>query len=224
MGKAKLDVIISQDLVPYTEAMQFMQSKIACIIAGKCNQAIWLLEHPHIYTGGRMAKKKDILKDVGVPYYKTDRGGQVTFHGPGQKIVYLMLDLKSIFQDGLDIRCFIKMLGEWLCLVLQEFNIRAVINNENIGLWVDKDNIQSKIASIGLKVKKTFLYHGIALNVNPDLSYFQNIVPCGIKSASITSIEKFAVIDPKRLNDVNYFLIKHFLDIFNYKIIGRHTS
>ena len=223
MVNPKLDIIISENLVPYAQAMQFMQNKVTDIIAGKCNQAIWLLEHPCVYTGGRMAETKDILEDVGVPYYKTDRGGQITFHGPGQKIVYVMIDLKTIFKDNIDIRYFIKLLCKWLCLVLQEFNIKAVLDKENIGLWVEQANKKSKIVSIGLKVRRTISYHGIALNINPDLSYFENIVPCGIRNASVTSIDKLVGTDPNRFNSINDLLIKHFLNIFNYKLGEEHA-
>ena len=150
----KIDFIYSNKPIEYEFSMKFMKNKVEKIISSKENQAIWLLEHPNIYTLGRSAVKSDIKNNINIPYIDTDRGGKITYHGPGQKIIYIMLNLKEIFNNQPDIKLFINMLGKWIITILNKNNILAYIDNENIGVWVKDNNINKKIASIGIKLKK----------------------------------------------------------------------
>ena len=213
----KIDFAYSDKPIEYEFAMRFMRDKVEKIISFKESQTIWLLEHPHIYTLGRSAVKSDIKNNINIPYINTDRGGKITYHGPGQKIIYIMLNLKEIFNDQPDIKLFIKMLGDWITSILNKNNITAYIDNENIGIWVQDNNINKKIASIGIKLKKWVSYHGLALNVNPNMGYFNNINPCGISNCNMTSIykENHKVIENYKLNKI----IKNtFLENFNFEL------
>jgi lipoyl(octanoyl) transferase len=219
----KVDFIISRNAVDYKAAMEFMKQKVGDILAGRCNQAIWLLEHPCTYTGGSTATTSDILDYAGIPYYQTDRGGKITFHGPGQKIIYTMLDLKSLYLGGIDIKHFIKMLCQCISSVLQYFSIKTAPNHQNIGLWVRKNNVTSKIASIGLKIKRSVCYHGISLNVNPELSHFNNIIACGLKNHSFTSIEKLLGKNKFEPTCINDLIMTEFCNVFCYKIESKYN-
>ncbi|MSO13224.1 lipoyl(octanoyl) transferase LipB [Candidatus Aquarickettsia rohweri] len=213
----KIDFIYSNKPIEYEFSMKFMKNKVEKIISSKENQAIWLLEHPNIYTLGRSAVKSDIKNNINIPYIDTDRGGKITYHGPGQKIIYIMLNLKEIFNNQPDIKLFINMLGKWIITILNKNNILAYIDNENIGVWVKDNNINKKIASIGIKLKKWISYHGIALNINPNMSYFNNINPCGILNCKMTSIykENNKLIENYKLNE----MIKNtFLKNFNFEL------
>ena len=213
----KIDFIYSNKLVEYDFAMKFMINKVEKIISFKENQAVWLLDHPNIYTLGRSAVKTDIKNNINIPYINTDRGGKITYHGPGQRIIYIMLNLKEIFNDCPDIKLFIKMLGDWVISILSKNNITAYIDNENIGIWVQDSDMNKKIASLGIKLKKWVSYHGIALNVNPNMGYFNNINPCGISNCKMTSIykENHKVIENYKLNKI----IKNtFLENFNFEL------
>ncbi len=213
----KIDFIYSNKPIEYEFSMKFMKNKVEKIISSKENQAIWLLEHPNIYTLGRSAVKSDIKNNINIPYIDTDRGGKITYHGPGQKIIYIMLNLKEIFNNQPDIKLFINMLGKWIITILNKNNILAYIDNENIGVWVKDNNINKKIASIGIKLKKWISYHGIALNINSNMSYFNNINPCGILNCKMTSIykENNKLIENYKLNE----MIKNtFLKNFNFEL------
>ena len=219
---SKIDFIYSNKPIEYEFSMKFMKNKVEKIISSKENQAIWLLEHPSIYTLGRSAVKSDIKNNIDIPYIYTDRGGKITYHGPGQKIIYIMLNLKEIFNNQPDIKLFINMLGKWIVSILSKNNILAYIDTENIGIWVkDSNNTNKKIASIGIKLKKWISYHGIALNINPNMNYFNNINPCGISNCKMTSIygENNKLIENYQLNE----LIKNtFLENFNFELGGEY--
>lgn len=219
---SKIDFIYSNKPIEYEFSMKFMKNKVEKIISSKENQAIWLLEHPSIYTLGRSAVKSDIKNNIDIPYIYTDRGGKITYHGPGQKIIYIMLNLKEIFNNQPDIKLFINMLGKWIISILSKNNILAYIDTENIGIWVkDSNNTNKKIASIGIKLKKWISYHGIALNINPNMNYFNNINPCGISNCKMTSIygENNKLIENYQLNE----LIKNtFLENFNFELGGEY--
>ena len=213
----KIDFIYSNKPIEYEFSIKFMKNKVERIISSKENQAIWLLEHPNIYTLGRSAVKSDIKNNINIPYIDTDRGGKITYHGPGQKIIYIMLNLKEIFNNQPDIKLFINMLGKWIITILNKNNILAYIDNENIGVWVKDNDINKKIASIGIKLKKWISYHGIALNINPNMNYFNNINPCGILNCKMTSIykENNKLIENYKLNE----MIKNtFLENFNFEL------
>jgi lipoyl(octanoyl) transferase len=170
-----------------------MEARVAAIRAGTAAEKIWLLEHPPLYTAGTSAKAED-LRAARFPVYESGRGGQYTYHGPGQRIAYVMLDLQK---RGPDLRRYIWTLEEWLILALQEFDVRAERREGRVGLWVDLSSYgrsgEAKIAAIGVRVRKWVTYHGIALNVAPDLTHYDGIVPCGISEHGVTSLADLGV-------------------------------
>ena len=181
--------IISPEPVPYPVALEAMRARAAAIAAGEAEEAIWLLEHPPLYTAGTSAVPEDLLSDR-FPVYDAGRGGQYTYHGPGQRVAYVMLDLT---QRGRDIRCLVKGLEGWVIDTLAAHNIAGERRDGRIGVWVkrpDKGLLkEDKIAAIGVRVSKWVTFHGISLNVMPDLSHYDGIVPCGISDQGVTSFE-----------------------------------
>jgi len=181
--------IISPDPVPYPVALEAMRSRAAAIAAGEAEEAIWLLEHPPLYTAGTSALPEDLLSDR-FPVYDAGRGGQYTYHGPGQRVAYVMLDLT---QRGRDIRCLVKGLESWVIDTLAAHNIKGERREGRIGVWVQRPDKgaskEDKIAAIGVRVSKWVTFHGISLNVMPDLSHYDGIVPCGISDQGVTSFE-----------------------------------
>ena len=213
----KIDFIYSYNPIDYGFAIDFMRTKVQKVIEGNDNQAVWLLEHPSVYTLGRGAVSTDIKNVINIPFIDTDRGGKITYHGPGQKIIYIMLDLKKYFDGKPDLKLFIRMLENWLISIYSQNNITAYADRENIGIWVHSDNTNKKITSIGIKVKKWVSYHGAAINVNPDMRFFNNINPCGIHDCKMTSMymETKKLPDSKELDKT----IKNcFFDTFNFKL------
>ncbi len=182
-----MDWLISKDLVDYDTALAEMDSRVAGIKVGSADEAVWLLEHPALYTAGTSAKDSDLL-EARFPVYKTGRGGEHTYHGPGQRVVYAMLDLKKR-QAEPDIKKYVWMLEEWIIRTLAVFHIVGERRAGRVGIWVAmSDGGEKKIAAIGVRVRHWITLHGIALNVDPDLSHFGGIVPCGITDAGVTSI------------------------------------
>jgi len=171
---------ISDELVPYAEALAFMDARAAAIADGTAPETVWLLEHPPLYTGGTSAQDADLHSER-FPVYRTGRGGQFTYHGPGQRVAYVMLDLR---RRGPDIRRYIATLEEWMIRTLAAFNVRGERRDDRIGVWVrrpDKgDGFEDKIGAIGVRIKRWVTLHGLALNVEPDLTHFSGIVPCGV--------------------------------------------
>lgn len=174
----------SVGLVEYPDALDFMEQRVATIRAGAAEECVWLLEHPPLYTAGTSAKAAD-LNDARFPVFETGRGGQYTYHGPGQRVGYVMLDLKRRTPD---VRKFVKDLEEWIILSLRDLGITAERRAGRIGLWVADKNGESKIAAIGVRVRQWVTFHGISINVNPDLSHYAGIVPCGISEHGVTSL------------------------------------
>ncbi len=183
-----MDWLISPKPVDYPEALAAMEARVAAIHAGTADEQIWLLEHPPLYTGGTSAKPADLLQPR-FPVFDTGRGGQYTYHGPGQRVAYVMVDLKT---RGNDIRRYIWTLEEWIIQSLAEFGVTGQRTAGRVGIWVDDfgptENFK-KIAAIGVRVRHGITYHGISINVNPDLSHFDGIVPCGIADAGVTSLQ-----------------------------------
>lgn len=180
---------VSQTPVDYTKAVAFMEANVVQIRAGKAPELVWLLQHPPVITGGTSAIKSDLLQPDRFPVHATGRGGQYTYHGLGQRVVYVMLDLN---QRGKDVRSFVHKLEDWVIDTLAEFGLAGVQHPDRVGVWVPKpDNFkqpsEAKIAALGIRVRKWVSFHGIAINVNPDLSHFTAIVPCGIKEFGVTS-------------------------------------
>ncbi|HNS44528.1 MAG TPA: lipoyl(octanoyl) transferase LipB [Alphaproteobacteria bacterium] len=181
-----MDWIVSQGLIEYPAAVTEMERRVAAIRTGEEDEAIWLLEHPPLYTAGTSAKAEDLV-DARFPVFESGRGGQYTYHGPGQRVAYVMLDLKKR-QNEPDIKKFVWQLEEWIIRTLAEFDIKGERREGRVGIWVVVENgREDKIAAIGVRVRHWVTYHGISINVSPDLSHFGGIVPCGIKEHGVTS-------------------------------------
>ncbi len=181
----KIDLFISKDLVTYEEAISFMEKQVSYIAKGKRNEAVWFLEHPSVYTTGRAFESKTKSID-NIPIYNTGRGGKITWHGPGQKIVYFMINIK---QRKNDIRKFVSNIEKYIIYCLSEIGIIAYKKKNLIGIWTkNKQGNDAKIASLGLRVSRGIIYHGLSINIDCDLSYFEKIDPCGIKNSYVTSI------------------------------------
>lgn len=181
---------ISPGLTPYPEAVTQMEQRVDDIIAGKASELVWLVEHPPVYTAGTGADEADLLSND-FPLYHTGRGGQITYHGPGQRVAYVMLDLKK--RSAMDVRAFVKNLENWLVATLGEFNIKGEIREGRVGVWVQNGTGEDKIAALGIRIRKWVTFHGVALNINPDLSHYAGIVPCGIKGYGVTSLHALGV-------------------------------
>ena len=180
-----IDWRISQDLVPYGEAVAMMEQRVADMAASHEGELVWCLEHPPLYTTGTGTKVGDVLEDTQIPVFTTGRGGRSTYHGPGQRVVYLMLDLN---RRGKDVRQYVQNLESWLIAVLAHFGIQGHLDSGNVGVWVKTpDKVDKKIAALGIRVRRWVTYHGIALNVHPNLSHFEGIIPCGIADKGVTS-------------------------------------
>jgi lipoyl(octanoyl) transferase len=176
----------SSGLVPYEEAVAAMEARVAAIRAGDAPELIWLLEHPPLYTAGTSARSVDLVEPGLFPVHPTGRGGQYTYHGPGQRIAYVMLDLK---RRGADIRRYIRSLEDWLIETLALLGVAGERREGRVGIWVvGADGSERKIAAIGVRVRQWVSYHGIALNVAPDLAHYRGIVPCGISDHGVTSL------------------------------------
>ena len=186
---------VSENRVPYLEAVAWMEARVNAIYTGQAAEVIWLLEHPSLYTAGTSAKPEHFLDRHALPVFQSGRGGQYTYHGPGQRIAYVLIDLG---RRGRDLHRFIFNLEEWLILALGCFNIVGKRHPQGIGVWVEmKERAQiGKIASIGVRVRRWVSFHGISLNVNPRLGYFQGIVPCGIHGAAVTSLYEEGLTPP----------------------------
>lgn len=184
-----IDWAVSDVLVPYAHAVTVMERRVAQIASGERPEAIWLLEHPPLYTAGTSAKAADLLAPGRFPVHETGRGGQFTYHGPGQRVVYVMLDVKRRFGD---LRVFVCELERWVIETLDRFNVRGEIRDGRVGVWVRRPEkgpeAEDKIAAIGIRVRRWVSFHGLSLNVEPDLEHFSGIVPCGISSAGVTSL------------------------------------
>ena len=186
--------ITTDGLTDYEEAVAFMEARVAQIAAGTADECIWLLEHPPLYTAGTSAKPADLTDPDRFPVYTSKRGGQYTYHGPGQRVAYVMLD---VGRRGRDVRQFVKTLEEWVIATLDEFNLRGHIRDGRVGVWIERDDKpltatgakqEDKIAAIGIRLRTWISFHGISINVEPDLEQFSGIVPCGITEHGVTSL------------------------------------
>jgi lipoyl(octanoyl) transferase len=177
---------ISDRPVAYPEALALMEERVAAIRAGRAGELIWLLEHPPLYTAGTSARADDLLTPARFPVFTAGRGGQYTYHGPGQRVAYVMLDLQ---RRGPDLRAYIGRLEEWLIRTLGQFNVRGERRAGRVGIWVVKpDGTEAKIAAIGVRIRRWVSYHGVAINLDPNLEHFAGIVPCGIRDFGVTSL------------------------------------
>jgi lipoyl(octanoyl) transferase len=177
---------ISDRQVGYPEALALMEERVAAIRAEGAPELIWLLEHPPLYTAGTSARSTDLLTPARFPVFTAGRGGQYTYHGPGQRVAYVMLDLQ---RRGPDLRAYIWRLEEWLIRTLAQFGVRGERRAGRVGIWVVKpDGTEAKIAAIGVRIRRWVSYHGVAINLDPDLEHFAGIVPCGIREFGVTSL------------------------------------
>ncbi len=181
---------VSDAPIPYPHAAAFMEARAAEIAAGTVNELVWLLEHPPLYTGGTSAKPDGLVDPERFDVFQTGRGGQYTYHGPGQRVGYVMLDLR---ERGRDVSAFVRGLEQWIIDTLAEFEIIAERRCGRVGVWVEREDgqgqmIEEKIAAIGVRLRKWVSFHGISINLNPDLSHFSGIVPCGIAEHGVTSL------------------------------------
>lgn len=186
-----MEIITSPDPVPYPDALAWMEGRVDAIRQGTADEALWFLEHPPIYTAGTSANPAD-LRDPRFPVFETGRGGQYTYHGPGQRVVYVMLDLKSR-QQAPDIKKFVWQLEEWIIRALNPLGVIGERRTGRIGIWVQVPDGERKIAAIGVRVRHWVTFHGISINVAPDLSHFGGIVPCGIQEYGVTSLSDLGV-------------------------------
>ena len=209
---------ISDGEVGYNTALEKMDNHVQKMISGEGGEKIWLLEHPPLYTAGTSANKKDLIEPNLFPVFETKRGGQYTYHGPGQRIVYVMLDLNN---RGKDIKKFVNNLEAWIIHTLAEFNVIGQSRSGRVGIWVERPdkpkNVdgfieEEKIAAIGVRLKKWVTLHGLSINVDPDLNNFQGIVPCGIKDHGVTSLVDLGL--PVSMADLDVALKKSFSKVF----------
>jgi lipoyl(octanoyl) transferase len=201
---------IDDELVAYEAALSLMEERVAAIREGRAEELVWLLEHPPLYTAGTSAKPEDLIDDKGFPVYRAGRGGQFTYHGPGQRIAYVMLDLQK---RGSDVRRFVHDLEEWVIRALDRFNVRGERREDRVGVWVRKEGGgEAKIAALGVRVRRWVSFHGLALNVDPDLSHYSGIVPCGISEYGVTSLTELGIL--VSMPEVDSVLIECFAEVF----------
>lgn len=205
-----MEIKVSDDLIDYPDALQTMEAWVAAIREGTAPEMIWLLEHPPLYTAGTSAKASDLLAPR-FPVFETGRGGEYTYHGPGQRVGYVMLDLKKR-QRVPDIKLYVWQLEEWIIRALSEFGIRGERRAGRVGIWVAHDGTESKIAALGVRIRHWVTYHGISINLDPDLGHFQGIVPCGIREFGVTSCHDLGV--KISMNDLDAALLKHREGVF----------
>lgn len=192
-------------LIAYNEAIDWMENRVVALQKGEAPECVWLLEHPPLYTMGTRGVRQDVLSPTALPVVETKRGGQVTYHGPGQRIVYLMLDLKTRKPD---IKWYVSTLELWIIQVLKHFGIQGERRPERVGVWVQKKGVDHKIAALGVRVQKWVTSHGIALNIAPDLKPYEEIIPCGLKGTGVTSLKDLGL--SVTLSEVDEILKKTF--------------
>ena len=195
--------------VDYLAAQEAMEARVAAIRAGTAPEQVWLLEHPPLYTAGTSAREADLLAPGRFPVYRTGRGGQFTYHGPGQRVGYVMLDLAK---RGRDVRAFVAQLEQWVIGTLAAFNVQGEVRPGRVGVWVQTPAGEAKIAAIGLRVRHWVSFHGISLNVEPNLEHYSGIVPCGISDAGVTSLVALGL--PVSMADVDVELRRSFGQVF----------
>jgi lipoyl(octanoyl) transferase len=210
--------IISQGLTDYRFAERWMEARAEAIAAGTSEECVWLVEHPPLYTGGTSAKPHDLTDPDRFAVYPTKRGGQYTYHGPGQRVVYVML---NVGKRGRDVRAFVEHLETWVINTLASFNVTGQIRPGRVGVWVERSekpalpsgvSAEYKVAAIGIRLRKWVSFHGISINVEPDLTHFQGIVPCGISEHGVTSLVDLGL--PVTMEDLDVALRDTFASVF----------
>ncbi|WP_296641385.1 lipoyl(octanoyl) transferase LipB [Roseinatronobacter sp.] len=213
-----VDWITSDGLTDYAEACAFMEARAEAIARGAAEECIWLVEHPPLYTAGTSARPQDLTQPDRFPVYPSKRGGQYTYHGPGQRVVYVMLD---VGKRGRDVRCFVRDLEAWVIATLAEFGLTGHIRPGRVGVWIERPEKpalpdgsarEDKIAAIGIRLRRWVSFHGISINVEPDLSHFDGIVPCGIRGHGVTSLVDLGL--PVTMDDLDAALRRSFAGTF----------
>ncbi|MDJ0929914.1 lipoyl(octanoyl) transferase LipB [Breoghania sp.] len=216
-GSGPVEWHVEDELVEYPKALAAMEARAAAIAEGSAPERVWLLEHPPLYTAGTSAHEEDLVSPDRFPVFNTGRGGQYTYHGPGQRVAYVMLDLKRRKQD---VRAFVAGLEEWLIQTLWQFHVRGERRNDRVGVWVRRPekalDAEDKIAAIGIRVRKWVTLHGISLNVEPELEHFSGIVPCGISDHGATSLVNLGL--PVTMAEVDSIMRGEFEEIFGETI------
>ncbi|PWV97012.1 lipoyl(octanoyl) transferase [Phyllobacterium myrsinacearum] len=214
----KVEWRVADGLTDYDTALAFMEDRVAAIRAGTAAELVWLVEHPPLYTAGTSAKAGDLLAADRFPVYATGRGGEYTYHGPGQRVAYVMLDLKRRRED---IRAFVAALEQWIIATLGAFNVRGERREDRVGVWVtrperpplpDGSPAEDKIAAIGIRLRKWVSFHGISINVEPELAHFDGIVPCGVRGHGVTSLVDLGL--PVGMDDLDRALRDAFEPVF----------
>lgn len=212
-GSAPVEWVVAEGLVGYDDAVAEMEMRAGLIADGLARERVWLVEHPPLYTAGTSAKDEDLIAPERFPVHRSGRGGQFTYHGPGQRVAYVMLDLK---RREPDLRRFVAALESWLIATLDGFNIRGERREDRVGVWVRRpekaEGAEDKIAAIGIRVRRWVSFHGISLNVEPELSHFDGIVPCGVSEHGVTSLVDLGL--PLTMADVDSVLRAEFERIF----------
>jgi len=218
MFEHEIEYFLDKKTIDYPDSIEFMEKKVEDIHKDNCKEFLWFLEHDNIYTAGTSAKQKDLINSNKFKVYKSSRGGQYTYHGPGQRVVYLMLNLRK---KGYDIRKFISLIEEWIIKSLKDIDVNAVNDKNHVGIWVKDKNSLKKISSIGLRVRKGITFHGISINLNPNLENFKGINPCGNDPKNVTSLEEIGL--KNKIKKFDQVLIKNFSTVFNVKLKSKKT-
>ena len=211
----------TEKFINYPDALEQMEQIVSGLISGNDLEHVWLLEHPELYTAGTSANLSDLIDPDLFPVYSSQRGGQYTYHGPGQRIAYTMLDLNK---RGKDVRKYVHSLEEWIIQTLAEFDIKGERRKDRVGVWVVRDDkppsssgqfLEDKIAAVGVRLRKWISFHGISINVNPNLNHYKGIVPCGIQQHGVTSLADLGL--KVTIEDLDKALIKSFDNVFEKK-------
>ncbi len=203
----KIEVKNSVKPIDYTESMKILEQRVLDVFIGKKKELVWLLEHKSVYTAGTNSNNNDLI-DKSIKVVNTNRGGKHTYHGPGQKVVYFVLNLNKREKD---IRKLLNQIENCIIKILKEYNIKSFSDKKNIGIWVHKKKNSKKIGAIGIRVKKWVAYHGFSLNIENDLNFYKKIIPCGVKNKGVTNLKELGVKDFKKIDEV---IIKNFLNTF----------
>ena len=218
MIEHEIEYFLDKKTIDYPDSIEFMEKKVEDIHKDNCKEFLWFLEHDNIYTAGTSAKQKDLINSNKFKVYKSSRGGQYTYHGPGQRVVYLMLNLRK---KGYDIRKFISLIEEWIIKSLKDIDVNAVNDKNHVGIWIKDKKSLKKISSIGLRVRKGITFHGISINLNPNLENFKGINPCGNDPKDVTSLEEIGL--KNKIKKFDQVLIKNFSTVFNVKLKSKKT-
>ena len=205
-----MEIKISQKPVAYKKAIEFLEQRVEKVHANLEDELIWILEHDSVYTKGISASDKDLLLPNLFPVIATNRGGKFTYHGPGQKIVYFVINLNKREKE---IKIFVRHVEEWIISILKDFNISSFADPKNIGIWINNNSEENKIAAIGIKVKKWIAYHGFSLNINVNKTDYRGIVPCGISNKGIINISDLRAIPNDEI--INNSIKENFYKLFN---------